>query len=173
MMKEIVLEDGLRVRIRSQTLEDIGGLWQLYSCLSGRTRMFAGIPEQIQESGFRERMVKVVGSKYQRRFVCVTQQPQEEFIGYFGIDISEADSRTGWIFLVVQDARQGRGLGKEILRYTMEEAPSLGLKVLKLMVYAENKRAIELFKKFDFRKEKESIDPETGKPSYMMSRTIS
>jgi len=96
-----------------------------------------------------------------------------ELIGYFGIEISEADSRTGWIFLVVQDVHQGKGLGKEIMMYIMEEAPSVGLEVLKLMVYTENKPAIELFQKFSFRKERVSIDPETGKSSYLMSRTIS
>lgn len=144
-MKEIVLKDGLRVRIRPQILGDIDGLWRLYSSLSGRTRMFAGIPGQIQENVFRERMMEVVGNKYQRRIVCVIQQPQEELIGYFGIEISEVDSRTGWIFLVVQDVHQGKGFGKEIMMYIMEEAPSLGLEVLKLMVYTENKPAIELF----------------------------
>jgi len=89
--------------------------------------------------------MEVVGNKYQRRIVCVIQQPQEELIGYFGIEISEVDSRTGWIFLVVQDVHQGKGFGKEIMMYIMEEAPSLGLEVLKLMVYTENKPAIELF----------------------------
>jgi len=171
-MKKVVLTDGLHVLIRPQTLEDAGELWRLYSSLSRQTRLLAGVPEQMSEQEFHERMAENVKNKNRHRFVCIVQSPEEKFIGYFGIDTPE-DPETGWIFLFVQDAYQGKGLGKEILKYIIEKASSLGIKTLKCQVDPENTPAIKLYQRFDFKKEKELIDSKTKKLAYTMYRAVS
>ena len=168
-MKEVVLGNGLRVLIRPQKLEDADRLWRLYSSLSSTTRALSGIPERLDEQGFRERMTNL--ARHQHRYVCAVRSPKERFIGYFGVDTPE-DPRTGWIFLFVHDDYQGQGLGREILAYMIEEAPLLGLKTLKCQVYVENKPAISLLQRYGFQKEKEWSDLESGKSSYTMSRAV-
>ena len=136
--------------------------------------MLAGIPcqEDLDEEEFRERMMKVVQDKSRKRYVCVIRCPREEFIGYSEIHIAEDDRNTAAIFFFVQDAYQGKGLGWAILNHIVEEAPSLGLKKLAAQVYCENKKAIRMLKRFNFNVQKESVDPESGKRSYVMHREV-
>ena len=171
-MKEVVLGNGLRVLIRPQMLEDANGLWALYSSLSRTTRTLSGIPEPLDEQEFYERMTDLLRNACQHRYICAVRSPKERFIGYFGVETPE-NPETGWMFFFVQDGYQGQALGKEILAYTIEEAPLLGLKRLKCQVWVENKRAISLFRRYGFKVEKEWSDPESGKLSYTMSRAIS
>ena len=171
-MKKIVLPNSLQVLIRPQMLEDANELWQFYSSLSRETRILVGKPEEANEQEYDKRMIEAVKSKNLRRFVCIVQSPQEKIVGYFGIDFPQ-DPKVGWLFLVVQEAYQGRGLGKEIMRYIIEEAFSLGLEALKCQVDPENKPAIKLYTGFNFKVEKEWTDHKTKKLAYRMHRTIS
>lgn len=167
------MPSGLRVLLRVQLLEDADGLWRFHSRLSRRTRLLAGIPEELDERGFLERMAEVVGRENLYRFVCLIVSPEEEIVGYFGIDVKDEDARTGWVFFVVQDSYRGKGIGKEIMSYVVDEASSLGLEALRLQVLARNERAMRLFETFGFEREGEWFDPEAREFSITMFRSLS
>jgi phosphinothricin acetyltransferase len=45
---------------------------------------------------------------------------------------------------------RGKGLGKEILRYCIDEAPSFGVKTLLGYIFAHNEPSLKLFRHFGF-----------------------
>lgn len=45
---------------------------------------------------------------------------------------------------------RGRGLGSGLLRYLMTQAPTIGIEKITLVVFADNHRALHLYRKFGF-----------------------
>lgn len=61
-----------------------------------------------------------------------------------------AYSATVELSLYIEQAFQGRGLGKTAIAYAIEKAPGLGIKTILAYVFAHNVPSLELFKKQGF-----------------------
>ena len=57
---------------------------------------------------------------------------------------------TAEISIYIDPIERGKGYGKKILQYAMEQAPSLGIKTLLGFIFAHNAPSIELFFKLGF-----------------------
>jgi len=76
-----------------------------------------------------------------------------EIVGNLGLTRYTRPRRThaGEIGMAVRDAWQGKGVGTALMRAALDLADNwLGLRRLELRVYADNARAIALYRKFDF-----------------------
>ena len=65
--------------------------------------------------------------------------------------------------LFVHPFFQGNGIGKQLLRFAMEQSDSLVLSV-----YKENKRAMDFYRKQGFEAVQEQVDKHTGMPEVIM-----
>lgn len=54
------------------------------------------------------------------------------------------------ISIYIDENQRGKGLGKQILSYCIDEAPKLGIKTLLGFIFSHNEPSIKLFKKFGF-----------------------
>jgi L-amino acid N-acyltransferase YncA len=61
-----------------------------------------------------------------------------------------AYSATVELSLYIDQAFQGKGLGKTAIAYALEKAPGLGIKTILAYVFAHNAPSLELFKKQGF-----------------------
>ena len=121
-----------------------------------------------------------------RRFETVAEI-DGEVVGLSGLYIyPQRRGHAAWFFLGVRERFQGKGIGKKLLHATVVAADILlGLGRLELTVFADNARAISLYRKFGFEIEgrhrnfvhrgDEQVDaysmarlrPETGPPRSM------
>ncbi|QMV16812.1 Spermidine N(1)-acetyltransferase [Vibrio spartinae] len=84
-----------------------------------------------------------------------------EIVGHIGFEICKNPRRrhVGSFGMGVKDNVQGRGVGSQLLTTVVELSDKwLNLRRLEVEVYADNERAINLYKKFGFQIEGESVD---------------
>ncbi|ASA57744.1 MULTISPECIES: GNAT family N-acetyltransferase [Vibrio] len=84
-----------------------------------------------------------------------------EIVGHIGFEICKNPRRrhVGSFGMGVKDHVQGRGVGSQLLTTVVELSDKwLNLRRLEVEVYADNERAINLYKKFGFQIEGESVD---------------
>lgn len=74
-------------------------------------------------------------------------------IAYGHID---PENGINWLGIAVAKTHQGRGLGKMMISELIRRSQLLGLKTITLSVDNDNHRAIALYEKVGFRKDKES-----------------
>lgn len=83
----------------------------------------------------------------------------ERKIGWF--NIRKASGLNEGIFgMIINKPFQGKGYGRQAIILIEKEAKKLGIKKLKLQVFVENKRAINLYKKSGFKESGRLLDME-------------
>lgn len=83
-----------------------------------------------------------------------------EIVGDLGFEVCQNPRRkhVGSLGMGVKDKSQGQGIGSALLSTVIELADNwLNLKRIELTVYTDNERAINLYKKFGFEIEGESV----------------
>ncbi|MEK4565497.1 N-acetyltransferase [Alkalihalobacillus sp. FSL R5-0424] len=75
--------------------------------------------------------------------------------------VSLMDSQVAALF--VDQERQGKGYGKQLLEWVQNE-----YSFLSLQVYVKNEQAIQFYKRFDFQIVSEQMDDATGEREYVM-----
>ncbi|MFM2479622.1 GNAT family N-acetyltransferase [Celerinatantimonas sp. MCCC 1A17872] len=84
-----------------------------------------------------------------------------EIVGNIGFEVCKSPRRrhVGTFGMGVKDNIQGRGVGSQLLAAVVELSDKwLNLRRLEVEVYVDNERAINLYKKFGFQIEGESVD---------------
>lgn len=69
------------------------------------------------------------------------------FQSFYGRPAYEA---TAEISIYLDPAQRGKGIGKQVLQYCMENAPELGIKTLLGFIFAHNEPSLKLFSYFGF-----------------------
>jgi putative acetyltransferase len=64
--------------------------------------------------------------------------------------LSGDEKHVGVLGIVVKNGFRSLGIGTEMMKILVEQAASLGLKVLMLYVFATNKRAVHVYEKVGF-----------------------
>ena len=54
------------------------------------------------------------------------------------------------ISIYLHESQRGKGLGKEVLQYCIEKAPSFGIKTLLGFIFSHNEQSLKLFHHFGF-----------------------
>ena len=70
-------------------------------------------------------------------------------VGWFNIRLS--DNKEATIGMIIDHPHQGKGFGKQTMDLINKEAKKLGMKKLRLEVFVDNKRAVNLYKQAGFR----------------------
>ncbi len=128
--------------IRGISPDDASALAEFFSSLSPRTAyFFCWYPYKLEE--------------YARKFctrkdiTCFVATDGEKIVGYVWWEPNS--SPLPILGICVRDAYQGNGIGKNLMRRIIEEAKEQGKQGLLLTVLGENKRAINLYRKFNFK----------------------
>ncbi len=87
--------------------------------------------------------------------LTILYMDDRDAVGYGHID---KDNETIWLGICVAETHTGRGIGKSIMQYLNDFQDEMQIDELMLMVDWDNKRAIELYNKFEFQVVKEKED---------------
>ena len=86
-------------------------------------------------------------------FYSIFERKTNQWIGFVSLmDLNEIEHE-GWLVIGLAKGFRGKGIGEESLNVLLEEAPSKGIKTVKLSVLSHNERAIKLYKKLGFKLE--------------------
>ncbi|HKS92262.1 MAG TPA: GNAT family N-acetyltransferase [Tepidiformaceae bacterium] len=147
----IELADGLRVWFRPIRPDDAGRLQEFHSRLSAesqRMRFFS--PLRTLSRGMARRFTNV---DFQGRVAVVACIPGDDAIrGVARYEVSR-DGATAEIAFVVEDAFQGRGVGKIMLHVLARHARSIGITSFVADVLPENRNMLAMFESCDFPRE--------------------
>jgi len=61
-----------------------------------------------------------------------------------------AYNQTAEVSIYLDEAARGKGYGKDILRYIIDQSPTFGIKTLLGYIFAHNQPSLQLFKNFGF-----------------------
>ena len=88
-----------------------------------------------------------------KRPLWVVENDANEMIGsvsfqsFYGRPAYDA---TVEISIYLEKAQRGKGLGKEVLQYCLENAPKFGMKTLLGFIFSHNEPSLQLFRRFGF-----------------------
>ena len=88
-----------------------------------------------------------------KRPLWVIENEDDEIIGWVSFQSfygRPAYDATVEISIYLDPTQRGHGLGKEVLQYCMEIAPSFGVKTLLGFIFAHNEPSLKLFRHFGF-----------------------
>jgi acetyltransferase len=162
-----VATDGLKIFIRPIKPEDAPQLVELFDSLSPTSvyyRFFS--PMKSLPHSMLARFTQI---DYDREIAMVALDEggdRERILGVARV-IGDPDGKRGEFAIVVGDPWQGRGVGEKLLRHSLGIAKEHGLELLRGYVLAENKKMLNLARKFgfqvsrgpDFSQYEVSIDP--------------
>ena len=137
------------ISIRAARLEDAEAIWRLQG-LPGYRHGTLRLPFPALET-VRARLA----TPDPRQILLVAQGPEGAVLGNASLRSLEGRrSHVGEIGIGVDDGHVGRGIGSALLAALIDSADNwLALKRLELTVFADNARAIQLYRKFDFNEE--------------------
>lgn len=136
------LADGATVRLRAAEPADGARLRQMFFGLSERTRYFyfcAGIP---QNEKFAER-VAVLGAADGQSAYALVAETGDAVIGVARFDRA-ADGTTAEVGILLSDAWQSRGLGRQVLDRLADVARERAVRVFSGHILWENTRMLRL-----------------------------
>jgi len=88
-----------------------------------------------------------------KRPLWVVENKSNEIIGWVSFQSfygRPAYNATVEISIYLAEEQRGRGLGKQILQYCINNAPKFGIKTLLGFIFAHNESSLKLFKSFGF-----------------------
>ena len=88
-----------------------------------------------------------------KRPLWVIENADSQMIGWVSFQSfygRPAYDATVEVSIYLDAAQRGKGLGKEILQYCINEAPSFGVKTLLGFIFAHNQPSLQLFRHFGF-----------------------
>ena len=144
MLQVVTLKDGAFVALRPAWPSDLPRLERMYYRLSSQSiyyRLFVGAPH-VPHWASRFAAISANTTPTSAALVAVVGR---EVIGTARFDREAADG-SAEVGIVVEDAWQGRGLGRHLLRRLAREALLQDITTFTARTLAENQRALRLFK---------------------------
>jgi len=88
-----------------------------------------------------------------KRPLWVVEQDTNEVIGWVSFQSfygRPAYDATAEISIYLEKEQRGKGLGKKVLQYCLENAPKFGIKTLLGFIFSHNEPSLKLFRNFGF-----------------------
>lgn len=134
---------------RNATMNDLRGIVKIYnSTISSRMVTADTEPVKVESryNWFHEHHPDT-------RPLWVVEDEEKQIIGWVSFQSfygRPAYAATAEISIYLDPSQRGKGLGKEILAYTMKEAKTFGIKTLPGYIFAHNEPSLKLFSQFGF-----------------------
>lgn len=155
ILRRIELRDGMEVVIRSPKRNDAVKALRYINTLVKETPPPMILADRTYNLKEERKVVKeILDDIKKKKSVFVVAEFNGKIIGTCGIKQKEMRrSHLGELGIAVLRDFRGKGLGKEMMSIVIDNSKETikGLKKLRLDVYADNKNAMRLYKKFGFR----------------------
>ena len=135
-------------RIRRANLEDLEQIVNIYNA-SIPSRIATGDLQQITV----ESRLKWFHERDDEKYPIWVMDNDNQVVGWVSLQNfygRPAYKSTAEISLYIAEKYRSQGIGKELLKYVIEESPKLGLKNLLGFIFAHNQPSLNLFKKYNF-----------------------
>lgn len=89
----------------------------------------------------------------EQRPLWVVENNAKEIVGWVSFQSfygRPAYAATAEISIYIEEQQRGKGMGKQILSYCIDKAPTFGLKTLLGFIFAHNEPSLKLFRHFGF-----------------------
>lgn len=139
MKKERTLPDGTAVVLRELDASDVDNLRRLFFRLSPETVRLRFLQSVSEPS---PRILHYLAAVDHDRRQAFAAEVDGEIVGVARYDRFRDDPDRAEVAVVVEDAWQGRGVGKVLLNALAKDAKGHGVKVLTATVLGENRRML-------------------------------
>lgn len=149
-MRRFFAKDGREVILRTPKWEDLDDLLELINSLveEGAEIITA---EKISRDAEAEWLSKRLASLEMGKLFFLVAEVEGKVIASAGVNPFEGfQKHVGLVGVIIKKGFRDIGIGTEIMKTLELQARSMGLKVLTLSVFANNKRAIHVYEKVGF-----------------------
>ena len=139
--------DGLHFRDASQ--QDLSSIVGIYNSTIA-TRMVTADTEPVSVESRQPWFDEHVSGK---RPLWVLENDQKEIIGWVSFQNfygRPAYDATAEISIYLHESARGKGIGRDVLAYSIKQAPSFGIKTLLGFIFAHNEPSLKLFRNAGF-----------------------
>lgn len=88
-----------------------------------------------------------------RRPLWIVENNEHQIVGWVSFQSfygRPAYAATAEISIYIDENQRGKGIGKQVLQYCLDNAPDLGIKTLLGFIFAHNDPSLKLFRHFGF-----------------------
>lgn len=151
-MKKIIFKDS-RIIIRYPFKDDLLQMCEFINTLSKEKTFIRYQGEEITLKEEKEYLNKLLKNIKAKKSIQLSVYSNNQLIGSSTLELGDKIERHVGLFgiTIAKDFR-GQGIGKLLMELTIKEAQKKlsGLKIIKLGVFANNPKALEMYKKFGF-----------------------
>jgi RimJ/RimL family protein N-acetyltransferase len=150
MFRKFYVRDGQEVILRTPRWQDLDNLMELINSLVDEKAQIARTQKVTKEEEA-EWMPKMLANLEKDQLFFLVAEVDQKLVASSDIHILSGDEKhVGVLGIVVKAGFRGLGIGTEMMKTLIEQATTLGLKVLTLQVFATNKHAIHVYEKVGF-----------------------
>ena len=141
---------GKEASIREAKEEDFISIWKIFRKVVGEGEYTSTV--RLDTS--RDRYEDTDEANDMKKFITVLCEVEKQIVGYATVEepIWELSSHAGELGIAVLPQFRGVGIGSALLDSALEVALQKGFKKVNLSVFSTNKTAMNLYKKFGFKK---------------------
>ena len=139
----------LNITYRNATLTDLKNIVSIYNSVIASRMVTADLEPVSIES----KMTWFHDHNVTNRPLWVIENTENEIIGWVSFQSfygRAAYDATVEISIYLDVSQRGKGLGKQIIAYCIEKAPSFGVKTLLAFIFSHNEPSLKLFRHFGF-----------------------
>lgn len=150
MFRKFFARDGQEVILRTPRSEDLDDLMALINSLVDDKAEIART-EKVTREEEAEWLPKMLASLEKDELFFLVAEVDKKLVASSDIHILRGDEKhVGVLGIVIMNGFRDLGIGTEMMKTLMEQAATLGLKVLTLQAFATNKRAVHVYEKMGF-----------------------
>jgi acetyltransferase len=148
--REYTMKDGTQVLLRPIKPEDEPLEAEMFSHLSDKTEYFRFF--RVIKEVTLEEVVRFTHTDYDRELAIIAEVDDQGKTQMAGVTrlIVDAYNETAEFAIIVADPWQGKGLGSEMIRYSMQIAASKGVNRVIVNILRENLGIIRIFERLGF-----------------------
>lgn len=137
------------LKYKNATIEDLPSIVEIYNSTISSRMVTADLDPVDVES----RLKWFYEHEPNRRPLWIVTNTENEIIGWASFQSfygRAAYNATVEVSIYLHPDQRGKGLGKQILRHCMEQAPEFGVKTLLGYIFAHNEPSLKLFQQLGF-----------------------
>lgn len=150
VFRKFIVKDGQDVVLRTPRTEDLNGLMELINSLVDEKAEISRTEKVTREEEV-EWLPKMLASLQKDEVFFLVADVGGKLVASSDIDVLSGDQKhVGVLGIVVKSGFRDLGIGTEMMKTLVEQAATMGLKVLTLQVFATNARAVHVYEKAGF-----------------------